>query len=146
MPTFNAAEYANFAARPQVFNAPGLWYSRLRCFQATVALVGQTVGDDVLMFDLPAGFRPAFGVLSTPVSLGAATVSIGSTTQNGKYRAAATLTSADTPVLFGVAAAANGPLGAGETVRLLVDSGTLPGSVGSPAGPVTVRLFGTGLE
>lgn len=141
MATTNSPEYANYVARPPVLQAPGKWYGRLRGFEAVVTLAGQASGDDINLFVLPQGFRPAFGLLTSSASLGSATAAIGIAGNAGKYRAAATFTTSDAPVPFGTAAGVTGALPASELVRLTVGTASLPGS-----GTLIVRLFGCGAE
>lgn len=141
MASTNSPEYANSVAVPPVLQAPGKWYGKLRMFEAVITLASQASGDDISLFVLPQGFRPVFGMLNTTVSLGSATLAIGIAGTTGKYRAAATFTTADVPALFGITSAVNGVLSAAETVKATVGSAALPGS-----GTLIVRLFGTGAD
>ena len=141
MTTTNSIEHATTLSRPVVFNPPGVWYSRVRAFQATVTLAGQASGDDVTLFQLPAGFRPAYGTLASSVSLGSAQIAIGKAGATGKYRAAATFATPDSPALFGALAATSGPLGETENAILTVSTAALPAS-----GTLVIRLYGTGAD
>lgn len=143
MTTTNSLEHANTLAKPPVFNPPGVWYSRVRCFQATVTLASQAVGDDIVLFLLPAGFRPAYGVVASGVSIAGSKLSIGTSDEAGKYRASADGPAADVPQLFGIVAATRDPLAASETVRLKVETG---GAALPASGSLVVRLFGTGAD
>ena len=114
------------------------WGARMRRYRATVILAAQGIGDDVVLFRVPAGSLFAFGVLNTSATLGGvATIAIGITGTTGKYRAAATFTTPNVPTTFGVnAAVAAGALAADEDVRLTVAAAALPG-----AGTLVVDMY-----
>lgn len=104
--------------------------ARLKRLRATVTLATQTTSDTILLGTLPAGASFAYGVLNTTATLGTSTVAIGISGTTGKYRAAATFTTADTPTLFGTAAqqAVASPLAAEENVIATIAVASLPAS------------------
>ena len=79
-----------------------------------------------------------YGVLATDTSLGTSTVAIGIAGTPGKYRTAAVFTAANTPTLFGNAAAIGEPLAADEEVIITIATANLPG-----AGTLRVQLVFT---
>lgn len=103
--------------------------ARVRVYRETITLATQTTSDTIVIADnVPVGYTFLYGVLLSTVTLGAsATIAIGVTGTTGKYRAAATFTTADTPTLFGVASNAT-PLTAAETVFITIAVASLPGS------------------
>lgn len=107
-------------------------------FRARIVLASQASGDTVELGDLVPGFKPVMGVIETDTSLGTATLAIGVSGTAGKYRAAATFTTVDQPVLFGVAAAMNAALAAKERLIATVGTAALPAS-----GNVDIVVLGT---
>lgn len=118
--------------------AASVYGARLKRLRATVTLAGQTTSDTLLLGYLPAGSTFAYGVLNTSATLGSSTLAVGITGTTGKYRAAATFTTADTPTFFGVNAAvsAASPLAADEPVIGTIAAATLPSS-----GTLVVDLY-----
>ena len=112
--------------------------ARLKRLRATITLASQTTSDTILIGNLPAGATFAYGVLNASATLGTTTVAIGITGTTGKYRAAATFTTADTPTLFGTnaTAALATPLAAEEQVIATLAVASLPAS-----GTLVVDLF-----
>lgn len=106
--------------------------ARLKRLRGTFTLNTQTTSDTLVVGNLPAGATFAFGMITASATLGAsATVAVGISGSTGKYRAAATFTSADTPTLFGTAAtigAADPALSAEEQVFVTIGTASLPGS------------------
>jgi hypothetical protein len=81
----------------------------------------------------------AFGVITASATLGSSTLAIGISGTTGKYRAAATFTTADTPTMFGPAtevAASDAGLSAEQTVIGTIASAALPAS-----GTLVVDLY-----
>lgn len=78
--------------------------ARLKRLRATVTMAAQATTDTLLLANLPAGATFAYGVINASATLGTSTLAIGVASTTGKYRAAATFTTADTPTLFGTAA------------------------------------------
>lgn len=98
------------------------------------------IGDQVVVGYASKGETFLFGVLSATATFGAtATIAVGSAAASGKYRAAATFTTADTPTLFGAGAAGISTLGklaADEEILLTVGAAASPN-----AGSVQVDLY-----
>ena len=112
---------------------------RLKRLRATVTLASQATTDTLQLGNLPAGAVFAFGVLNSDTSLGSSTLAIGISGTTGKYRAAATFTSTDTPTFFGKAAeaaASDAGLSAEQTVIGTIASAALPSS-----GTLVVDLY-----
>lgn len=119
-----------------------VYQARLKRLRATFTLgsTAVTTSDTLTIGVLPAGATFAYGVLTASATMGAsATLAIGISGSTGKYRAAATFTSADTPTMFGTAAtvgAADPGLSAEETVFVTVGTASLPTS-----GTLVVDLY-----
>lgn len=130
MTTTYAAEVAGISTIPTTKNNGGLQGGRVRRFRATVPYDGQASGDDIVLANVPAGYTFMYGVITASATAGAsATIAIGVSGTTGKYRAAATFTTANTPTLFGVASAMDdNPLSSGETVLATVGTAALPNS------------------
>lgn len=112
---------------------------RPRRYRATVTLASQAAASDIVLAEIPAGAVFAYGVLTSTVSLGTATIAIGITGTTGKHRTAATFTAANTPTMFGnQAAVGETALTAAETVRITTATAALPA-----AGTLTVDLYYT---
>lgn len=111
---------------------------RLRRLRAVITLASQADGDTIVLGKLPIGAIFAYGVLTASATLGAtATVAVGKSGATGKYRTAAVFTSANTPTLFGNAAATDDDsLTAEEEVLVTVAAAALPSS-----GTVVVDLY-----
>lgn len=126
------------AAAAGVRPAASVYGGRLKRLRATVTLASQATTDTLLLGNLPAGATFAYGVLNTTASLGTATLAIGIAGTTGKYRAAGTFTSTDTPTLFGTAAQAGlaAPLAAEEPVIGTIATAALPSS-----GTLVVDLY-----
>lgn len=132
---------ANQTAAPVGYKPRATVYGgRLKRLRGTFTANTQTTSDTLVVGNLPAGATFAFGVLTASVTMGAsATLAIGTSASTGKYRAAATFTSADTPTLFGTAAtigAADPALAAEEQVIVTIAVASLPAS-----GTLVVDLY-----
>lgn len=131
---------ANQTAAPVGYKPRASVYGgRLKRLRATVTLASQATTDTLQLGNLPAGAVFAFGVINTSASLGSSTLAIGISGATGKYRAAATFTSTDTPTMFGLAveeAASDAGLAAEQTVIGTIASAALPSS-----GTLVVDLF-----
>jgi hypothetical protein len=101
---------------------------RVRCFNERIDLASQPSGDTIEIAKLPKGARVLFGILNTDTSLGSSTLAIGNGTSSGKYRAAATFTSTNTPTFFGVVAGVGEALTAEEIVLATIAAANLPSS------------------
>lgn len=130
MTTTFATEIANIDAIPSINASGGVQGGRLRRFRATVPYAGQDVGDDVVLARVPVGYTFAYGVITAAATAGAAaTLAIGVDGNTGKYRAAAVFTAANTPTLFGTAAAVGEAAPADVTeVKLTIAAAALPTS------------------
>lgn len=125
--------------------APGneAYGGRKRLWRATIALDAPklsssqngtviTTADTVLLGRIPAGMRFVGGRITSSVSLGTSTISIGNAADAAKYRAAAVHTAVDTPTSFGKASAmALAASGADEDVILTVATANLPNGAGN---------------
>lgn len=140
MATFYANETKGLAAGGTKRRSGVSQGGRLRVFRATIDLdtpnttettTGTVVasGDKVFLAKVPAGWRFALGMITTSVSLGTSTVSVGTLAAPAKYRAAAVFTAVNTPTPFGPAAAlAADPIGQDEDLYLTVATADLPSS------------------
>jgi MinD-like ATPase involved in chromosome partitioning or flagellar assembly len=137
-----ATEVAGLDAIPSTKSNGAVHNARLRRFRATVEYDGQASGDTVVLADVPAGYAFAYGVLTATATAGAsATIAIGTASSAGKYRTAAVFTAANTPTMFGNAAATDdAPLVATERVIATVGVAALPNS----ADKVVVDLYFSG--
>jgi hypothetical protein len=132
MPETYAREITGVDSVPSTKSDGGLQGGRIRRFRATVDMDGQAIADTVVLADVPPGYAFAYGVITASATLGAtATLAIGVSGSAAKYRAAAVLTSANTPTLFGTAAGASADaLTDGERVIATVAAAALPDSTG----------------
>lgn len=108
---------------------------RVRAYVATfdlsLAAVKKANGDTNVCFRLPAGCKPLYGYSLGSATMGAnATVAIGNADTPGKYRAAATHTTANAPQFFMLSSALDdAPLAADEDVIITVGHADgLPGA------------------
>ncbi len=108
----------------------------LRCIRATITLSAQASGDEIVLAHLPQGAQFKYGIMTTSVSLGTATVEIGTEDDPDKYRTSGVFTSVNAPTLFGLSADTV-PVG-GEDVILKAGTAALPAS-----GTLVVDLFYT---
>lgn len=116
---------------------------RVRCYRATIPLdapklspssngAGVTTADTVSLCKVPAGMRFVNGCITSSVSLGTSTISVGNAASTAKYRAAAVFTAVDTPTEFGKATAmAADANNADEEVLLTVATADLPTTAGA---------------
>lgn len=127
-----AREITGVDSVPSTKSNGGLQGGRIRRFRATVDMDGQAAADTIVLADVPPGYAFAYGVITASATLGStATLAIGVTGATGKYRAAATFTTANTPTLFGTAAGASADaLASGERVFATVAAASLPDSTG----------------
>jgi hypothetical protein len=131
-----ASEVSGLGTIPSTNANGAVQGGRIRRFRATITLASQADGDTVVLAQVPAGYAFAYGIINASATLGSSTVAIGVSGTAGKYRAAATFTSA-TPTLFGVVGAVDdAPLTSGETVILTNTTAALPSS-----GTLTVDLY-----
>ena len=112
------------AATPGV----GFVHGNVRCFAETVTYATQTTSDTIEVGLLPKGAVFLFGLITTSVSTGSATLAIGITGTTGKYFTAAAYTTVDVPLLFGKTPAVNAAEAADRTVFITIAAASLPGS------------------
>jgi hypothetical protein len=113
---------------PRSYVPVALAGGKLRVLVETFTLSSEAIGTYNIGAPLPAGAVPVAGLVVSSVTLGTATIAIGTSTAAAKYRAAATLTTPDAPALFGTAAATGAPLAAAEQLVLTVAGAALPSS------------------
>ena len=117
-----------------------VYQAKLKRLRATFTYAAQATTDTLVIGNLPAGATFAFGVINTSVSMGTATLALGTSGSASKYKAAGSaITATDTPTLFGVAtvAGASDPaLSAEEQVIGTIGTAALPAS-----GTLVVDLF-----
>lgn len=102
---------------------------RAKVFRATFTFNSQTTSDTLQLFNLPTGATFIKGWAYVDTSTSTATIAIGTAGSTGKYRAAAAMTTTNSPLDFGIAAAALAdPLAAEETVIATIGSASLPSS------------------
>lgn len=102
---------------------------RAKLYRATFTFNTQTTSDTLQCFTLPTGATFVKGWAIVDTSTSTATIAIGNSGTAGKYRAAAAITTTNSPQDFGVAAAASGaPLSAEETVLVTIGTASLPAS------------------
>lgn len=109
----------------------GVVGGRVRRYRATVELKAQAADDVIELIEVPANKTFAFGVIFTSVTLGKATLAIGTADDPDAYMVAKTVTTADAPVFFGTAdaASADTTAKAGKTtITATVGSAALPAS------------------
>lgn len=130
MPETYAAEVAGIDSVPSTKSNGAIHNARLRRFRATIEYDGQAAADTIVLGDIPAGYSFAYGVLTATATAGAsATIALGIVGSTGKYRTAATFTAANTPTMFGNAAATvAAPLTARERVIATIAVASLPAS------------------
>lgn len=113
--------------------------ARERVFRATITLASQAANDTIVICDLPAGYLFAGAQITTSVTLGTATLSMGDASSATAYMAATTFTTANVPVPVGSAAAlAGSALTATDRIFLTVGTAALPAS-----GTLVVQVFAT---
>ena len=128
MTVLYSAEMAGLVAVPVSLPSGGVVDGNVRVKRSTITLATQTTSDTIVIAKAKEGESFLYGVLTASATLGAsATVAIGVTGTTGKYRAAATFTTANTPTLFGTAAGA-ATLAADEEIFITIGSASLPGS------------------
>jgi hypothetical protein len=130
MPEFFATETAGTESSPSVKASGAVQGGRLRRFRATIEYDGQASADTIVLANVPAGYAFSHGMLTASATAGAsATIAIGTADSAGKYRAAAVFTAANTPTIFGLAAASKAaPLTAAERVIATIGVAALPNS------------------
>ena len=103
----------------------------VRIYREKITLATQTTSDTIVVAYPSNQETFLFGVLTTDTSLGSSTIAIGTAAATGKYRAAATFTTTQTPTLFsgaGTVAAMSSKLLLDETVFITIGAASLPAS------------------
>lgn len=122
-------QMTKLVATPPTTPAPGFVHGNVHCFNESITLAAQAAGDTITVARMLKGFIPLFGIIYTTVTFGAtATIAIGVSGTAGKYRTAATFTTADVPTFFGNTAAMGVALTADEDVIVTIAAAALPGS------------------
>lgn len=128
MPFANASSAAAANAATDVIPVADLG-GKVRVAQAVFNCASDGTGTYTAPIRLPAGARVICAYINASVTMGAsATIAIGIAGSTGKYRAAATYTSADTFTLLGLNAALAVALAAEEQILLTVAAAALPAS------------------
>ena len=110
-------------------SATSAYGARVKRFRATITLAAQASGDTVVLADLPAGFVPAFFLINTSVTLGTATLALGTAASPALYNAATAYTVVGTPTFAGNTAMAALPATTATTrVLATIGAAALPGS------------------
>lgn len=120
-------------------NAVQGYAARERVFRGTITLNSQASGDTIVVADLPAGYLFAGGTITTSVTLGTSTLSLGGTAGATAYAPATTYTAPNAPTNIGSAAAmAASALTATDRLYLTVGAASLPAS-----GTMVVQVYAT---
>lgn len=130
MATTYAPEVAGLGTVPTTKSNGGVQGGRVRRFRATIPYEGQANGDDIVLANVPAGYIFMYGVMVATATAGAsATIAIGVEGATGKFRTAAVYTAANTPAVFGNAAAVAEAVPAeAQTVLATIGVAALPTS------------------
>lgn len=137
MTVFYSTELANVTAQPVIKAASAGYGGRTIRFQASITLATQTTADTIVVAIVPAGYKFAFGILTTDTSLATSTIAIGITGTTGLYRTAAVFTATNTPTFFGNAAAlVAATLTADQTIFITTAVASLPA-----AGNLVVDMY-----
>lgn len=108
---------------------------RVRVHTEVITMAAQATSNTIPVAYAKTGWSFLFGIVTASATLGSSTIAIGISGSTAKYKAAATFTSADTPTLFGKAAAMT-KLTADETLFITIAAAALPG-----AGTLTVTTY-----
>lgn len=130
MTIFYSQELTGIDSLPVVKPSASQYGGGVFVYEASIVLASQATTDTIVVGQVPAGSQYLFSIINTDTSLGSSTIAIGITGTVGKYRAAATLTGVNTPILNQlVAAAVNGAsLTATERQFITIAVATLPAS------------------
>jgi hypothetical protein len=101
----------------------------VRVYREKITLASQTTSDTIVVAYPSAGETFLYGVITTDTSLSTSTIAIGVGGATGKYKAAAAnVTTANAPLLFGVVAGQAAKLTVDETVFITIGAASLPAS------------------
>lgn len=130
MTVFYSQELTGIDSLPVVKPSAGQYGGGVFIYEASIVLASQATTDTIVVGVIPAGSQYLYSILNTDTSLGSSTIAIGIVGTTGKYRAAATLTGVNTPILSQlVAPALNGAgLTATERQFITIAVATLPAS------------------
>lgn len=131
MANWNSIEYAAYAGTlPQVQPDSRRQAGKVRSLQASFTLASQASGDTLTLGQIPAGAIIKGIKMTSSVTLGTSTVSIGVTGSAAKYRAAGTFTTVDVPTSVGPGAAAKAAAAdsLAETLIATIGAAALPAS------------------
>lgn len=130
MTIFYSQELTGIDALPVVKPTAPQYSGGVFVYEASILLASQATTDTIVVGVVPAGSQYLYSILNTDTSLATATIAIGITGTTGKYRAAATLTGVNTPILSQlVAPALNGQaLTATERQFITIAVASLPAS------------------
>lgn len=119
-----------FNTSPLVKSGPSGHGGKVRTLTDTVTYATQTTSDTIVVGGgrLPVGARVLAVLMTTSVTTGSATLSLGITGTTAKYKALAAVTTANVPQVFGPAAALDVALTAEEQLFLTIGGASLPGS------------------
>lgn len=106
------------------------YQAKLKSIRATIDYDGQADTDTIVLGKLPPGARFSHGIITATATLGAsATLAIGVVGDAAAFRAAATFTTANTPTMFGKAAAiAADPFATEKTLIATIGTASAPNS------------------
>lgn len=139
MATFYASKATDvFNTSPVVKSPPSGHGGVVRCLTDTLTYASQASGSTLVFGGgkLPVGARVLFGTLTTSVSTGSATLAVGISGSTAKYKAAAAYTTANVPLVIGVAAGLDTALTAEEQIIVTTAADALPAS-----GTLTLSIF-----
>lgn len=135
-------QLAGINSRPVIRPSGAEVGGRMRRYRATITMAAQANADWIHLTTQQPGEIFAFGVITTSATLGTSVIAIGTSTThgtNGQLRAAATFTTVDTPVFFGLASAVSQVAAVAATpIYLTSATAALPG-----AGTLNIDLFFT---
>lgn len=135
MAVLYSTEMTGLYATPVSLPSGAVVDGNVRVKRATITLASQTTSDTIVIAKAKSGEAFLYGVLNASATLGSSTVAVGVTGTVGKYKAAGTFTSANTPTLFGVNAGI-GVLTTEEEIFITIGSANLPAS-----GTLVVDLY-----
>lgn len=130
MTTFYSSELTGIASLPVVKPTATQYSGNVCIYQGSITFATQQTTDTIVYGVIPAGSFFLFGIIDADTSTSTATLALGITGNTGKYRAAATFTTINTPTLFGIVAAsiATAGLTATETDFITIGTAALPAS------------------
>lgn len=129
MPFVNASSAAAGVTTAPGYIPSALLSGKVRCALAEFTCATDGTGTYTVPIVLPRGARVVCAFMNASATMGAsAQIALGISGATGKYRAAATYTSADTLSLFALNAATGAVLTAAEQILMTVSVAALPAS------------------